>query len=126
MTEGVKNFLEVNAQLLDINQNEFFHIAYNGLTIPQQKELVSLLDDANIDVAEARENFIRFHIGMTMETIERPIALETFIKRYEVVILGFDYEWLFDYIINNSEEWADVKITKGIHGIDYLFPALRI
>ena len=126
MTEGIKNFLEVNAQLLDTDQNEFFHIAYNGLTISQQKELVNLLGEANIDVAEARENFIRFHIGMTMETIERPIALETFIKRYEVGILGFDYEWLFEYIINNSEEWTDVRITKGIDGIDYVFPASRI
>ena len=122
MTEAVKNFLEVNYELLDTNQNEFFHIAYNGLSLSQQKELVTILSDAAIDVDDAIESFIRFHINMTFQTIERPVTLKIIIKRYFDGILGLDDKWLYDYIINNQAEW-DNKI-ESINGAHFVFPVV--
>ena len=121
MTEVVKNFLEVNYQLLDTDQNEFFHWAYNGLSIKSQQELVNVLAEAGIDTEKARENFIRFLISMTMETIERPVTLRVLIKRNFAGILGFDEDWLFNYILDNEQEW-DNKI-KRINGTYYVYPA---
>ena len=120
MTEAVKNFLEVNYELLDTDQTEFFHMAYNGLSISQQRELVYMLREANIDTSESREQFIRFHIVMTMETIERPVTLRVLIKRYFDGILGFDEDWLFNYILDNENEW-DNKIEL-INGTYYVYP----
>ena len=107
MTESVKNFIEVNYPLLDEDMVEFFHIAYNGLTIWQQKELVRALTDAGIDTLDARETFIRFHIMMSLETIERRMTLRTVIARFFDGILGFDADWLFNYILDNIAEWED-------------------
>ena len=120
MTEAVKNFLEVNYNLLDTDQNEFFHWAYNGLSIRQQMELVRVLSEAEIDTSEARENFIRFHITMTMETIERPVTLRVLIKRNFEGILGFDEDWLFNYILDNEQEW-DNKIEL-VNGTYFVYP----
>lgn len=122
MTDAVKNFLEVNYELLDTDQNEFFHIAYNGLSIRQQMELIRILSEAEIDTSEARENFIRFHINMTMETIERPVTLRVLIKRNFEGILGFDEDWLFNYILDNEQEW-DNKIEL-INGTYYVYPVI--
>ena len=120
MTDAVKNFLEVNYELLDTDPTEFFHWAYNGLSIRQQMELVRVLSEAEIDTSEARENFIRFHITMTMETIERPVTLRVLIKRNFEGILGFDKDWLFNYILDNEQEW-DNKI-KLINGTYFVYP----
>lgn len=78
MTEAVKNFIETNYELLDSDAVEFCHSAYNGLSIQQQKELVKALETAGINIDDAREIFIRFHITMTMDLVERPISLSTF------------------------------------------------
>ena len=115
MTEAVKKFLEVNYQLLDNDKNEFCHMAYNGLTRYQQKELMDILSEANIDIEEARENFARFNIAMTFETVERPTALNTLITRYFNGILGLDTDWFFHYILDNEQEWDnEIKLSNGV------------
>ena len=120
MTDAVKNFLEVNYELLDTDQNEFFHCAYNGLSLRQQQELINVISEAEIDTESAREAFMRFHIMMTMETIERPVALRVLIKRYFSGVLGFDEDWLFNYILDNEQEW-DNKIHL-LNGTYYVYP----
>lgn len=120
MTDSVKNFLEVNYELLDTDQDEFFHWAYNGLSIRQQQELIDVLTEAGIDTESARERFMRFHITMTMETVERPVTLRVLIKRNFDGILGFDEDWLFNYILDNENEW-DNKIEM-INGTYYVYP----
>ena len=122
MTDAVKNFLEVNYELLDSDQNEFFHWAYNGLSIQQQQELINVLAIAGIDVESGRETFMRFYIRMTMESIDRPVSLKVLINRYFEGILGFDEDWLFKYILDNQNEW-DNKIELD-HGIYYVYPWL--
>ena len=67
MTEAVKNFIETNYELLDSDAVEFCYNAYNGLSIYQQKELIQALETAGINIDKAREQFIHFHITMTMD-----------------------------------------------------------
>lgn len=122
MTEAVKNFLEVNYELLDTNPNEFVHWAYNGLNRAQQKELVAVLSEAGINIESAIEAFIRFHISMTMETIERPVELKVFVIRYFTGIMGLDTDWIVEYILENKQEW-DNKIAR-INGSYKLFPVI--
>ena len=124
MTEAVKNFIETNYELLEDEDNvvEFCHSAYNGLSIQQQKELIQVLNSAGINIDTAREQFIRFHITMTMETIERPVSLRVLIKRYFDGLLGFDEDWLFNYILDNEQEW-DNKIEL-VNGSFKVFPVV--
>lgn len=125
MTEAVKNFIETNYELLEDEDNivEFCHSAYNGLSIQQQKELVQALNTAGINIDQAREQFIRFHITMTMDLVERPVSLRTFVARYFDGILGFDYEWLIEYIKDNKSEWDDsVKLHEDNNGNWMIYP----
>ena len=123
MTEAVKNFIETNYQLLDSDAVEFCHSAYNGLSIYQQKELVQALETAGINIDKAREQFIHFHITMTMDLVERTVSLRTFVARFFDGILGFTYEWLLDYIKDNRSEWDDtVEIQKDSYGNWMVYP----
>lgn len=123
MTEAVKNFIETNYQLLDSDEVEFCHSAYNGLSIPQQKELVQALNTAGINIDEAREQFIHFHITMTMDLVERPASLGIFVARHFDGILGFNHEWLLKYIKDNKSEWDDtVEIHEDTNGIWMVYP----
>ena len=125
MTEAVKNFIETNYELLDSDAVEFCDSAYNGLSIPQQKELVKALETAGINIDEARETFIHFHITMIMEIVKRAVTLRIFIVRCLDGILGFDHEWLFDYIKDNRSEWSDsVYIEKDNEGDWTIYPAV--
>ena len=125
MTEAVKNFIETNYELLEDENNvvEFCHSAYNGLSIQQQKELIQALETAGINIDKAREQFIHFHITMTMDLVERPVSLITFVARYFDGILGFDYKWLRDYIKDNRSEWNDsVEIHEDKNGNWMVYP----
>ena len=125
MTEAVKNFIETNYELLEDEDNvvEFCHSAYNGLSIQQQKELIQALNTAGINIDKAREQFIRFHITMTMDLVKRPVSLRTLIARYFDGILGFDSEWLLNYIKDNGSEWYDsVYIEKDNNGDWMVYP----
>jgi hypothetical protein len=125
MTKEVKNFIETNYELLDSDAVEFCHSAYNGLSIPQQIELSKILDSAGINIDKAKDIFIRFHIGMTMDLVERAVSLRTFVARYFDGILGFDHEWLLDYIKDNRAEWDDsVYIEKDNNGNWMIYPAV--
>ena len=122
MTEVVANFIRTNKSLLtDTGMTEFFHSAYNGLTTGQQKELVSVLDEAGIETLAAREVVLRFILTMDFEVLERPITLTTYIRRYVVGRLGFDENWLHQYILDNSNEW-DVKLEQREDGSWLLVP----
>lgn len=123
MTIDVKNFIETNWQLLEDNAVEFFHSAHNGLSLHCQKELIDVLQTAKIDVEKERETTIHFIITMWMEDLARPIFLSTFISRYLDGILGYDADWLNDYIINNQTEWEDkVTIEIANQGDFLLYP----
>lgn len=123
MTNDVKNFIETNWQLLDDNVVEFFHSAYNGLSLYCQKELIDVLQTAKIDVEKARETTIHFIITMWMEDLGKPVYLSTFISRYLDGTLGYDADWLTDYIINNQSEWDDsVTIEIADNGDFLLYP----
>ena len=123
MTEAVKNFIETNYELLDSDAVEFCHSAYNGLSIQQQKELVNVLETAGINIDKAREIFIRFHISMTMEIVERPASLGMFVARHFDGILGFNHEWLLKYIKDNKSEWDDtVEIHEDSNGNWMVYP----
>ena len=125
MTEAVKNFIETNYELLDSNDVEFCYSAYDCLSIQQQKELIQALNSAGINIDKAREQFIYFHITMNMELVERAVTLRTFIARYLNGILGFDQEWLLDYIKDNRSEWSDsVYIEKDNEGDWMIYPAV--
>ena len=127
MTEAVKNFIETNYELLEDKDNvvEFCHSAYNGLSIQQQKELIQALNTAGINIDEAREQFIRFHITMTMDLVERPVSLRTFVARFFDGILGFDSEWLLEYIKDNKSEWDDsVEIHEDNNGNWIIYPVV--
>ena len=112
MTEAVKNFIETNYQLLDSDAVEFCHSAYNSLSHYQQKELSDVLDAAGINIDREKEIFIRFHITMTMDLVERPVELQVLVARYFANILGLDAEWIVEYIKDNRSEWDD---TVAIH-----------
>ena len=122
MTEAVKNFLEVNYELLDTDQNEFVHWAYNGLNRPQQKELVVVLSEAGINIDSAIEAFIRFHISMTMEVVEHPVNLHVFVRQYFTGIMGLDTDWIVKFILENQQEW-DNKIELA-NGSFKVFPVI--
>lgn len=122
MTEVVKNFIETNHSLLDTDPNEFCHSAYNGLSIQQQKELIHVLNTAGINIDEARERFVRFHITMTMDLVERPILLRVLISQYFSGVLGLDSDWFFQYILDNEQEW-DNKIEL-VNGSYKVFPVV--
>ena len=125
MTEAVKNFIETNYELLDSDAVEFCYGAYNGLSIHQQKELVKALETAGINIDKAREQFIHFHITMTMDLVERPVFLRTFVARYFDGILGFNSDWLLEYIKDNKSEWDDsVKIHEDRNGNWMIYPAV--
>ena len=125
MTEAVKNFIETNYELLDSDAVEFCHSAYNGLSIQQQKELIQDLETAGINIDKAREQFIHFHITMTMDLVERSVSLRTFVARYFDGIMGFDHEWLLAYIKDNRSEWDDsVYIEKDNNGNWMIYPAV--
>lgn len=114
MTEAVKNFLEVNYELLDTNQNEFVHWAYNGLNRVQQKELVVVLSEAGINIRSAIEAFIRFHIAMTMEVVEHPVYLHLFVRQYFTGIMGLDTDWIVEFILENQQEWNNkIELVNG-------------
>ena len=120
MKDAVKNFLETNIILIETDPLAFFHSAYNGLTLREQKELIDVLNIAEIDLEDARESFIRFHITMTMDVVTHRVSLDTLIDRYFVGILGFNFDWLFKYILDNQNEW-DNKI-ENIGGTYYVYP----
>lgn len=123
ITQGVKNFIETNYQLLDSDAIEFCHSAYNGLSIQQQKELIQALETAGINIDKAREQFILFHITMTMDLVARPVSLGIFVARYFDGILGFNHEWLLKYIKDNKSEWDDtVEIQEDSNGIWMVLP----
>ena len=122
MNINVKNFIETNYQLLETDPFEFFHAAYNGLSIPQQTQLVEALDEAEIETLEARESVIRYIITMNFDVIERPVALRVIVARMFRNVLGFDSEWLFNYILDNQNEW-DNKIIKT-NGTYYVYPVV--
>ena len=44
-----------------------------------------------------------------MEDIDRQVSLRMFVARTLHNILGFDSEWIFNYILDNENEW-DNKI----------------
>lgn len=103
----------------------FVIVRYDGLGIQQQKELIHALNSAGINIDKAREQFIYFHITMNMELVERAVTLRTFIARYLDGILGFDHEWLFDYIKDNRSEWSgSVYIEKDNEGDWMIYPAV--
>lgn len=123
MTEAVKNFIETNYELLDSDAVEFCHSANNALSIYQQKELINALNTAGINIDKAREQFIHFYITMTMEVVVRPVSLRTFVDRYFVGILGFNQEWLLEYIKDNRSEWDDfVEIHEDHNGNWMVYP----
>ena len=123
MTEAVKNFIETNYQLLDSDAVEFCHSAYNGLSIQQQKELIQSLDTAGINIDKARVQCIHFVITMTMYIVERPVSLRTFVARFFDGILGFNSEWLLEYIKDNKSEWDDsVEIHEDNNGNWMVYP----
>lgn len=120
MTEIVANFLQTNKSLLDTDLIEFFHSAYNGLSKSRIEELVQVLDAAGIDTHNARDTVLRFIITMETEVLEQPIRLHSFAIRYLKGALGFDTEYIIEYIMENANEW-DVNI-EFINNDYYLVP----
>ena len=110
MTNEVKNFIETNYELLDSDPNNFFMTAYNGLSIHQQGELIDVLNEAGIEFEKSREAVLRFILTMQFEDLELPIFLQTYINRYLLGILGYDYFELSQFILEESTEF-DVDIV---------------
>ena len=110
MTEAVKNFIETNYELLDSDLNEFFMTAYNGLSIPQQGELIKILNEAGVDFEDSRDAVLRFILTMGLGDLERPVFLQTYIDRYLKGILGYDNFELHQFILDESTEF-DIDIV---------------
>ena len=110
MTEAVKNFIETNYELLDSDQNEFFMTAYNGLSIPQQGELIKILNEAGVDFEDSWDAVLRFILTMGLGDLERPVFLQTYIDRYLKGILGYDNFELHQFILDESTEF-DIDIV---------------
>lgn len=122
MTESVKNFIETNYSLLDNDPIEFCHTAHNGLSRSQQKELMDILKESNINIDSAVEAFARFYIVMTMGIVERPVLLRVLISQYFNGVLGLDSDWFFQFILDNEQEW-DNKIEL-VNGSYKVFPVV--
>ena len=120
MNHAVKYFIETNCDLLDTDPVEFWHRAENELSIVNQGSLVEYLEQARFKTFDDRERVIRFVITMQLLDVSAKTTLRVFIARYLTGILGFDAEWLFDYIVDNKNEW-DVKIER-INGTTYIIP----
>lgn len=122
MTEGVKNFIETNYELLDSDQNNFFMTAYNGLSIHQQGELIDILKEAGIDFEQSRDAVLRFILTMNFEDLERPVSMQTYVNRYLLGILGYDYFELCEIILEDTNEF-DVDIV--VENNDYkIYPRI--
>ena len=111
MTDDVRRFFETNAELLDTNMPEFFHIMDNGLSFYEQSEVIECLDESGIDYTDARDSVLNYIVTMYMLDVVRPVFLKTFIQRYLEGRLGCDYLYLADFILENSEEY-DVDIVR--------------
>ena len=120
MTEIVARFLQTNKSLLDKDLVEFFLSAYDGLSKSYIDELVQVLDTAGIDTHNARDTVLRFIITMETEVLEKPIRVISFAIRYIKGALGFDTEYIVEYIMENANEW-DVNI-EFINNDYYLVP----
>lgn len=110
MTNEVKNFIETNYELLDSDPNNFFMTAYNGLSINQQGELIDVLKEAGIEFEKSRDAVLRFILTMNFDVLERPVFMQTYIDRYLIGILGYDYFELSQFILEESDEF-DVDIV---------------
>lgn len=120
MNSTVKYFIETNCDLLDTNPVEFWHRVENELSIVNQGSVVEYLEQAGFKTIQDRERVLRYIITMQLFDVTSQITLRVFIARYLTGILGFDADWLFDYIIDNRTEW-DVNI-ETINGTTYITP----
>ena len=120
MNHTVKYFIETNCDLLDTDSVEFWHKAENELSIVNQGSLVEYLEQAGFKTEQDRERVLRYIITMQLFDVTSQTTLRAFIARYLTGILGFDADWLFDYIIDNKDEW-DVNI-ETINGTTYITP----
>lgn len=122
ISDFMSNFLITNKELLEEDRlTELFHTAYNGLEAHRQEELVNILEHVGVDTLPAREAVIRFVITMLFEDLVKPVYLRDFINLYVDGTLGFTFDWLFDYIMNNESEWdVDLKIQPS--GLVKVFP----
>ena len=111
MDVGVKNFIETNIQLLEDNQTfEFFISAYNGLDSGQQAELIRILDDSHvIDTKVVKEPVVRYIIDRAIEDLveNMNVPLTRFVyTQFPSGLLGETSGDLFEYILNNCDEWS--------------------
>lgn len=108
MTMEVKRYLETNKELLE--QNNFYELllfAYNSLVLKNQKDLVETLRKASIDIDADLERVLYYIITRNFEDVQEPVYLRTFIDRYLLGILGSDFDYIFNLILDNEKDFED-------------------
>ena len=120
MNDTIKNFIEVNVDLLQTDPVEFFHIAYNGLSHYNQGELVSVLDNAGLNTYAARESVFRYIITMMLDELGAKVSLRMFVSRKLAGVLGFKFDEAFNYVLDNEDEWNNtIRLENGMY---YIYP----
>ena len=114
MTDNIKLFLENNAKLLDEDVELFLTHAYEQLTDLETKELVMILQSADIDISEEIDKFIRSFISYNIRRYDEELVDEfvedipTFSKtKYELRDLVCTLAKSLGYDIVTDNEWND-------------------
>ena len=106
MTNNVKDFIELHIDLLENSLNDFLLLATSDLSIYDQQNLIEILKSSGFnDVDKSIENILHYMITMELDTLDRDMYLTTFINRYFVGTLNMSMDYVFNYILDNEDEW---------------------
>lgn len=114
MTDNMKLFIENNVNLLDENVELFLAHAYEQLTDLETKELVMILQSADIDLSENIDTFIRSFISYNIRSYNEELVDE-FVEdippfgrtKYELKKLVCNMADSLGYDIVTDNEWND-------------------
>lgn len=114
MTDNMKLFLENNAHLIDDDVELFLTHAYEQLTDLETKELVTILQSADIDLSEDIDKFIRSFISYNIRRYNEELV-DDFVEdippfdktKYEIhdLVCKMANSLGFDIVTDN--EWND-------------------
>ena len=114
MTDNIRYFLEENVDLIEEDTQLFLTHAYEQLTDLETKELVQILQVANINIATEIEQFIRSFISYNIKNYDEELVddfvddIPPFGKtKYEIHGLVCDMADSLGFDVVTDNQWDD-------------------
>lgn len=122
MNNNVKDFIQLNNELLDTDLKMFLAKGIVKLHGSVFEELVSILEESKIDFSNEREQLLTNKLSFIFPIVEDGTAVADVVKDHllsyrTTTFFGLTLQELIDFIEEHEQSWSDDMWLESFYGI---------